>query len=945
MGLAENVDMFLDVRRVSGQVTPNVGTVGAALNAVAENDTVVVEGPGAWLSGAGNYLSVPDEAAFDITGDLCIVAKIAPDSWTPASTASFVSKWLSTGNQRSWQFSVTALGQLRFKASSGSSDTVAAASAALGYTDGTSHWVAVTLDVDDGAGNHTVSFWEGGTGSVPVWTLNQTDTTAGANPTILAGTADLTIGGINDGGQQPFDGVVEHVAVYDGIGADTSPSLGTRVFELTATNIAAATVDATEITTTSGHTLTVNRATSGPQTLIVPDGRTLLINPDESDAANKVTTGEGIVSEAIAYVSGNTTEPHLLIEDTAALFAGATSLDIVFAYRPDTYTPSSPAVVANAWTGSGSTDQAFTVNFHDNGKLRLITVDGAATVTNVYSNAAIPTGYTDPEWRVTWDTSGDVTMAGRERGSDTWIDIATDGTTGQTVALSASNPRNLAFGARSADGDNPGAGTLTSIAATTDLGTVTVTTADLARGAEGATTLAASTGHEITVSGDVQFYPTGFSGAAPTATFASEAYESVPDEAALDLTGDMSFIVDLSIDDVAAGALQSIIDKTVSGATNGGYILRIQGTSAVRFIVEDSGGSTTPATSSVDLDTVVSDGERFQLGVIVDVDNGAADADVTFMYRSTAADAWTQLGTVRNAGAVLAPAAGDSLLTIGGRSNSTSGLDGSIYAVQIYDGIGTGTVPGEGTLVFERSQADVARAASTPTGDGETYVSASGHTVTRNGSVTYAGDAPFVIPADEDALLMWAGVVGNRTGGVPELFELGSASASGTARLYVSRRNSDDGVNAVIHDGSSGTSSSGAQITTDADALVVHAVWVDRTDDLLRHYFVEADGSVTSATVDISAVGALVIGDNQIGFRSLVSLPGAMAAAVFDRGGSYGSDEANDLTAYAAILLATYTAPQPSRQLATTHSRRQLATTHSRRQLATTYSRRKLRQV
>jgi hypothetical protein len=60
-----------------------------------------------------NFMRVPDENALDITGDIDIRVKVALADWTPAGVTGLVSKWLTTGNQRSYSFRVNTNGALR----------------------------------------------------------------------------------------------------------------------------------------------------------------------------------------------------------------------------------------------------------------------------------------------------------------------------------------------------------------------------------------------------------------------------------------------------------------------------------------------------------------------------------------------------------------------------------------------------------------------------------------------------------------------------------------------------------------------------------------------------------------------------------------------------------------------------------------------------------------
>lgn len=179
-------------------------------------DTPWVQLPGASGDGVALVGSPPVPA-----GDRCIVARVAPATWTPAGTQTFVSSYHSTGNQRAWSLSLLTSGVLRWTwTTDGTSGTVvnkdstANLSALAPYA---WKWVAATHDVDNGASGNDVRFWTSDDGTT--WTqLGATVTTAGV-ATVVVGTSDIWLSGIISATSQQFVGRVSNASVRSGMGA------------------------------------------------------------------------------------------------------------------------------------------------------------------------------------------------------------------------------------------------------------------------------------------------------------------------------------------------------------------------------------------------------------------------------------------------------------------------------------------------------------------------------------------------------------------------------------------------------------------------------------------------------------------------------------------------------------------------------------------------------
>ena len=110
--------------------------------------------------GAGNYASTPDSAAIGFAGDRSVAVRVALNDWTPAAEQILAAQWGVAG-QNAWKLSVLPAGQLRFSYSTNGANAFNRDSTvATGFQDGTPHWVKASVDVDDGGGNHVVTFWK-----------------------------------------------------------------------------------------------------------------------------------------------------------------------------------------------------------------------------------------------------------------------------------------------------------------------------------------------------------------------------------------------------------------------------------------------------------------------------------------------------------------------------------------------------------------------------------------------------------------------------------------------------------------------------------------------------------------------------------------------------------------------------------------------------------------
>lgn len=253
---------------MAGQTIYNLGTGGSVLNAQSGSTSGSDTGDPKFLDrttrnyvylpgSTGNYLSAPDETALDITGDLDIRVYVAMDDWTPASAMMLLSK-SNTASSNSWRAYLNTDGTIVFDWSADGTNFLNSVSSATGLTDGSAKWLRITLDVNNGAGGNTTTFYTSDDGSS--WsTLGSAAVRAGTT-SIYAGTASIEVGTFNGGLSNPAAMSVYRAQVYNGIG-------GTKVLDIDTSVVTAGT--AASFTATTGQTVTINRASAGRKSVAV----------------------------------------------------------------------------------------------------------------------------------------------------------------------------------------------------------------------------------------------------------------------------------------------------------------------------------------------------------------------------------------------------------------------------------------------------------------------------------------------------------------------------------------------------------------------------------------------------------------------------------------------------------------------------------------------------
>jgi hypothetical protein len=161
--------------------------------------------------GAGNYASTPDAASLDIVGDIELRAEVSLDSWTPATEQTLVSKWNTTGNQRSYKLSVLPSGALRMAwSTNGTAVTQADSTVVTGFQPDLARFIRATLDVSSGEVRFYTSDHGGG------WLQLGDPVVVGAT-SIFASTATVGVGAISAGAADVATAQVYAAQIRDGI--------------------------------------------------------------------------------------------------------------------------------------------------------------------------------------------------------------------------------------------------------------------------------------------------------------------------------------------------------------------------------------------------------------------------------------------------------------------------------------------------------------------------------------------------------------------------------------------------------------------------------------------------------------------------------------------------------------------------------------------------------
>lgn len=206
-----------------------------------------------WIPDGGSFASTPDTAVLDIVGDMDVRADVHPLHWQREFGLPVVEKYFTTGNQRSWAMWVDQNGLMRFRwTTDGTFATAVSTSSTEPIAPAGDGRISLraTLDVNNGGGGWTVTFYTGTGGVGGTWTQLGTPRTGVGVTSVHAGTAPLVTGVTLAVDLDDFAGRIHAVEVRNGIG-------GTVVAN---PNFSAQTAGATSFADGAGRTWTLTGA-------------------------------------------------------------------------------------------------------------------------------------------------------------------------------------------------------------------------------------------------------------------------------------------------------------------------------------------------------------------------------------------------------------------------------------------------------------------------------------------------------------------------------------------------------------------------------------------------------------------------------------------------------------------------------------------------------------
>ena len=160
--------------------------------------------------------------------------------------------------------------------------------------------------------------------------------------------------------------------------------------------------------------------------------------------------------------------------------------------------------------------------------------------------------------------------------------------------------------------------------------------------------------------------------------------QSIPDSAALDITGDIDLRAFIALDDWTPAGNGAIIDKRDSSASGISYTLRINtaGTLGLSWTAD----GTTAITANSTVATGVTDGTAKWIRATLDVNNGAGGYEVNF-FLSDNGTTWTQLGTTITGASTTSIYSGSGNVALGGSLLGAFFITGKYYRAQIFSDI------------------------------------------------------------------------------------------------------------------------------------------------------------------------------------------------------------------------------------------------------------------
>lgn len=224
LNILRGAEFFIDAGRAvnAEQAALNQGTGGSALNArygtgtgVDASDPLLLTHTGTnymYVPGVnGNYVSIPDNPSLNITGDIELVARASPASWTPTTYCTLAQK------NNIWYFRLSTAGKLEFVWNNGTAYQIKNTTQSIPIAAGVAAWVKTTFTVATGQARFYYATDQATEPSV--WTELTAPSAFGAT-TMVAGAGVLGLGS-NAGGTEPWVGGMYRFIVRNGIAGPT----------------------------------------------------------------------------------------------------------------------------------------------------------------------------------------------------------------------------------------------------------------------------------------------------------------------------------------------------------------------------------------------------------------------------------------------------------------------------------------------------------------------------------------------------------------------------------------------------------------------------------------------------------------------------------------------------------------------------------------------------
>lgn len=697
----------------------NLGAAGSLLpttlgssTAADSNDPKFLDHTGTnyvYLPGvASNFLSVPDSAGLDITGDIDLRVYLAADDWTTGVANNvIIGKWGSSTNQRAYRLVLDTTGKPQLSWSTdGTASVNQLCSDAVPGVDGQPLWVRATLDVDNGASGYEVRFFTSTNGTS--WTQLGTTITGVGTTSIFNSNFQLEIGATSPAVQY-MAGKYFRAQIFNGID-------GTKVLD----------VDTSTLQT-------------GADAYIVPT--------TYSGAAGAFFTGTGL--------SLNGTAGNYVSTPDASQLDITGDIDIAVQVAMADWTPSTDSVLLAKRSGL-VTQISYILYIQTNGRPGLVwsntgtsTIAASATAAPVIADGA-------PLWvRATLDVdngaSGNTVIFYTSTDGTTWTQlgspVVTAGTTSifnSTSALEIGSQVNGTNGLANGtfyravvksgidgftvfDATFVGvpANSLRMIESSTYKAVVTLNTTrycTINRSSSGRKTVAVTQPTWLFGTDDYMEVNNRYmsSGTYLYLPGVSGNYASAPDSAALDITGDIDIRVKVALDDWTTPTQNTFVSKEAPGDRAYSFYSTLGAlsfswtTDGNTIIVNQSTVGYTPASGTISW-----------VRVTHDVDNGVGGNTTTF-FTSSDGTTWTQLGATSVRAGTTSIWSGAQPLGVGARSNAASPIRGKLFRAQVLNGIG-GTVAFDAN--FETSITSLNQASFT-----ESSANAATVTINRSGS-------------------------------------------------------------------------------------------------------------------------------------------------------------------------------------------------------------------